>query len=122
VLVLPCGGTTLVVQASWVEAIDDLTIVDGELRDAVALFGLEGDAALGSRSRRAIRLLGGVWLAVGHEVLLRALPASAFGPVPAWLGGLVDRAPIAALVRVEAGFGFEVDVARVTSEDVRAWA
>jgi hypothetical protein len=116
-IVLPCGATTLVVIASWVEAIDELSRAEGEVQDVVALVGVDDSGSLDPRSRRALRVRGGLWLAVGHEVQLREIPARAFGPVPAWLGRIADRAPVASLVELARAphpeFGFEIDVARL---------
>ncbi len=121
-LLFPCHTATLVVLASWVEVIDDLSRVDGEVRDVLPLLGLEVAPRRAGEERRALRLRSGLWLAMSHEVLLRVMPVAAFGPVPAWLGRLADRAPVAAVVRLESGFGFEVDVARLAHGDGDGWA
>ena len=120
-LVLPLGRTTLVVLAEWVEAIDDTARIEGRSIDLVTLLGLEADVVEPSKPRRALRVSDDLWLAAGHDVRLRDIPTNAFGPVPAWLGKLADRAPLASIVRLEGGFALEVDVARVVYGDASAW-
>lgn len=120
-LVLPLGATTLVVLADWVEAIDDAARIVGRAIDLVTLLGLDEGTVDPDKPRRALRVAEDLWLAVGHDVRLRDIPTKDFGPVPAWLGKLADRAPLASIVRLEKGFALEVDVARVVYGDASAW-
>ncbi len=67
-------------------------------------------------ARRALEVHAGGergWVVIGEHVAVREIAAGDFVPWPAWLGALAERLPLSGLVRLDHGFAFVLDAARL---------
>ena len=99
VVVVSGDQHTLVLDASKVHMVDDVALASGAVRTLC-----DGEA------RRALLTDRG-WVIVDDRVELRRVDRDAFIAMPAWLESV--RWPLAALVRIDEGFGCQIDIDRL---------
>ena len=104
VLVPSASGCSFVLDASSVQAIDDAAAANGAVRD-LARYGSQpiGRALLTDRG----------WVLIGDRVVVRRLPREAFGPLPPWIDSVAQSLPLSALVRIDEGFAYQIDLDRL---------
>lgn len=118
-VMLPIAAHWVIVDAARVEDVQDAAFAAGPRRDLAELMGLCWEASPQvSAGRRALRLSSdGTWLIAGDRVIVRQLPPEAFRPLPLWLESLRERLAIVALVQLDRGFGFRLDVDRLLASE-----
>lgn len=115
VLVLPLATVRIVVDARTIVAIEDAERVEGRRSDLATWLGLE----ITGERRRALRVEGhDGWVVVGDDVKVRRVPDAAFRPLPSWLAAIGERLQLSALVALDDGFAYAMDLEQTFDRSV----